>query len=155
MVLGVGDMDSVGVFSKLSLPLVSRSYPKLIADALVGVQPMSTPSSLIFYIRYRYKLGQTVLGSFRMRFRGVWRSCDVRLVPGFDYEVPGCIPQFLVDLYYEYDDVTFLVVFDKRVVVSTSNNPKYGVGSLRGSERCNLFRHVRRVLRRGCEISVV
>ena len=56
-------------FTRFALPLIRKSYPRLIADNLVGVQPMSQPASLIFYIRYRYALskGQTVAGTQIMR----------------------------------------------------------------------------------------
>jgi len=56
-------------FTRFALPLIRKSYPKMIADNLVGVQPMSQPASLIFYIRYRYALtkGQTVAGTQIMR----------------------------------------------------------------------------------------
>lgn len=56
-------------FTRFALPLIRKSFPKLIADSLVGVQPMSQPASLIFYIRYRYSLtkGQTVAGTQIMR----------------------------------------------------------------------------------------
>ena len=56
-------------FTRFALPLIRKSYPKLIADNLVGVQPMSQPASLIFYIRYRYALskGQTTAGTQIMR----------------------------------------------------------------------------------------
>ncbi|MHA1838781.1 MAG: hypothetical protein ACTSYO_02325 [Candidatus Ranarchaeia archaeon] len=56
-------------FTRFALPLIRKSYPKLISDNLVGVQPMSQPASLIFYIRYRYALskGQTQAGTQIMR----------------------------------------------------------------------------------------
>jgi hypothetical protein len=56
-------------FTRFALPLIRKSYPRLIADNLVGVQPMSQPASLIFYIRYRYAIskGQTVAGTQIMR----------------------------------------------------------------------------------------
>lgn len=56
-------------FTRFALPLIRKSYPKLIADNLVGIQPMSQPASLIFYIRYRYALtkGQTQAGTQIMR----------------------------------------------------------------------------------------
>jgi hypothetical protein len=56
-------------FTRFALPLIRKSYPKLIADNLVGVQPMSQPASLIFYIRYRYALnkGRTIAGTQIMR----------------------------------------------------------------------------------------
>ena len=59
----------VADFTRFALPLIRKSYPRLIADNLVGVQPMSQPASLIFYIRYRYAIskGQTVAGTQIMR----------------------------------------------------------------------------------------
>ena len=60
---------NIADFTRFALPLIRKSYPKLIADNLVGVQPMSQPASLIFYIRYRYALtkGRTVAGTQIMR----------------------------------------------------------------------------------------
>ena len=60
---------NIADFTRFALPLIRKSYPKLIADNLVGVQPMSQPASLIFYIRYRYAIskGQTVAGTQIMR----------------------------------------------------------------------------------------
>jgi hypothetical protein len=56
-------------FTRFALPLIRKSYAKLIADNLVGVQPMSQPAALIFYIRYRYALskGRTQAGTQIMR----------------------------------------------------------------------------------------
>lgn len=60
---------NIADFTRFALPLIRKSYPKLIADNLVGVQPMSQPASLIFYIRYKYALakGQTAAGTQIMR----------------------------------------------------------------------------------------
>src|SRR5271166_5771054 len=60
---------NIADFTRFALPLIRKSYPKLISDNLVGVQPMSQPASLIFYIRYRYALskGQTIAGTQIMR----------------------------------------------------------------------------------------
>jgi hypothetical protein len=41
-------------FKRISIPLVRRVYPSLIANSLVGVQPLSAPSSLVYYLRFRY-----------------------------------------------------------------------------------------------------
>lgn len=61
--------DNIANFTRFALPMIRKSYPRLIADNLVGVQPMSTPASLIFYIRYRYAIskGQTLAGTQIMR----------------------------------------------------------------------------------------
>ena len=60
---------NIADFTRFALPLIRKSYSRLVADNLVGVQPMSQPASLIFYIRYRYALtkGQTVAGTQIMR----------------------------------------------------------------------------------------
>jgi hypothetical protein len=60
---------NIADFTRFALPLLRKSYPRLIADNLVGVQPMSQPASLIFYIRYRYAMtkGQTIAGTQIMR----------------------------------------------------------------------------------------
>lgn len=60
---------NIADFTRFALPLIRKSYARLIADNLVGVQPMSQPASLIFYVRYRYALnkGQTQAGTQIMR----------------------------------------------------------------------------------------
>lgn len=60
---------NIADFTRFALPLIRKSYSKLISDNLVGVQPMSQPASLLFYIRYKYALskGQTVAGTQIMR----------------------------------------------------------------------------------------
>lgn len=40
--------------SRISIPLVRRIYPQLIANDLIRVQPLQGPASLVFYLRYRY-----------------------------------------------------------------------------------------------------
>ena len=39
---------NIADFTRFALPLLRKSYPRLIADNLVGVQPMSQPANLIF-----------------------------------------------------------------------------------------------------------
>jgi len=61
--------NNIADFTRFALPLLRKSFSRLIADNLVGVQPMSQPASLIFYIRYKYAMskGQTVAGTQIMR----------------------------------------------------------------------------------------
>jgi len=40
----------LGTFQKFAFPLVRRVYPQLIANSLVGVQPMQGPVSQVFYL---------------------------------------------------------------------------------------------------------
>ena len=60
---------NIADFTRFSLPMIRKSYSKLIADGLVGMQALSQPVGMIFYIRYRYAMnkGQTVAGTQIMR----------------------------------------------------------------------------------------
>lgn len=51
---GTGAGADVAPFQHYLLPLVRRVYPNLIANELVGVQPMTSPASLVFYLKYKY-----------------------------------------------------------------------------------------------------
>jgi hypothetical protein len=41
-------------FTNILLPLTRRVYPKLIANEILGVQPMTGPTGFIYAMRYRY-----------------------------------------------------------------------------------------------------
>ena len=65
----------LGTFQKFAFPLVRRVYPKLIANSLVGVQPMQGPVSQVFYLgNSRAKEGgatnQTVFSKFNLTYAG-------------------------------------------------------------------------------------
>jgi hypothetical protein len=48
---------------KILIPMIRRTFPELISNELVGVQPMSGPVGLVFALRFLYganNLGQTV-----------------------------------------------------------------------------------------------
>jgi len=45
--------DDIAVFRRIALPMVRRFFPQLIAHHLVGVQPMTGPQALIYYMRFR------------------------------------------------------------------------------------------------------
>lgn len=51
---GTGAGNDIAPFQHYLLPLVRRVYPNLIANELVGVQPMTSPASLVFYLKYIY-----------------------------------------------------------------------------------------------------
>lgn len=51
---GTGAGNDIAPFQHYLLPLVRRVYPNLIANELVGVQPMTSPASLVFYLKYKY-----------------------------------------------------------------------------------------------------
>jgi len=45
-------VGNLGTFQKFAFPLVRRVFPELIANRIVGVQPMQGPVSQIFYLGY-------------------------------------------------------------------------------------------------------
>ncbi len=51
-----------GMFHKIAVPMVRRTFPELVAHDLVGVQPMTGPVGLAFALRF--KAGTTVAGSY-------------------------------------------------------------------------------------------
>lgn len=57
------ETDPLGPFAKFAFPLIRKSFPKLISSNIVGVQPMTQPSSLVFYIKHRYAKGKGNAGS--------------------------------------------------------------------------------------------
>ena len=68
----------LGTFQKFAFPLVRRVYPELIANSIVGVQPMQGPVSQVFYIgNDRAKNGstiETVYSKFNLTYRGLTTS---------------------------------------------------------------------------------
>lgn len=47
------DTSDIAQFKKISIPLVRRIYPQLIANKIVSVQPLLGPTGLVFYLRFR------------------------------------------------------------------------------------------------------
>jgi hypothetical protein len=41
-------------FERISIPLVRRIYPQLIANDITSVQPLLGPTGLLYYLRFRY-----------------------------------------------------------------------------------------------------
>jgi hypothetical protein len=63
----------LGVFQKFAFPLVRRVYPELIANKIVGVQPMQGPVSQVFYLGNTRAIGgsrQTVYSKFNLTYKG-------------------------------------------------------------------------------------
>ena len=71
----VGGMNTVGrlgTFQKFAFPLVRRVYPELIANNIVGVQPMQGPVSQIFYLGNSRRDGsntELVYSKFNLTYR--------------------------------------------------------------------------------------
>lgn len=51
---GGTDTSDVSQFRRISIPLVRRIYPQLIANKIVSVQPLLGPTGLVYYLRFRY-----------------------------------------------------------------------------------------------------
>ena len=71
----------LGTFQKFAFPLVRRVYPQLLANSLVGVQPMQGPVSQVFYLgndRARQGGGagnvQTIYSKYNLTYRGLTAS---------------------------------------------------------------------------------
>jgi hypothetical protein len=67
----------LGTFQKFAFPLVRRVYPKLIANSIVGVQPMQGPVSQVFYLGNDRASGgniQTVYSKFNLTYRDLVSS---------------------------------------------------------------------------------
>lgn len=48
------DTSDIAQFKRISIPLVRRIYPQLIANKIVSVQPLLGPTGLVYYLRFRY-----------------------------------------------------------------------------------------------------
>ena len=48
------DSGDIASFKRISIPLVRRIYPQLIANKIVSVQPLLGPTGLVYYLRFRY-----------------------------------------------------------------------------------------------------
>jgi len=70
---GTTTVGQLGTFQKFAFPLIRRVYPELIANSLVGVQPMNSPTSQIFYVGHSRVYGSTaqnVYSKYNLTYRG-------------------------------------------------------------------------------------
>jgi hypothetical protein len=51
---GVQSVGAIGTFQKIVIPMIRRIIPGTIATELVGVQPMTGPTGLVYSLRYVY-----------------------------------------------------------------------------------------------------
>ena len=68
-------VGKLGTFQKFAFPLVRRVYPQLIANSIVGVQPMGGPVSQIFYLGADRVAGafgktETIYSKYRLTYKG-------------------------------------------------------------------------------------
>ena len=71
---GTTTVGSLGTFQKFAFPLVRRVFPELIANSLVGVQPMSGPVSQVFYLGSSRAYGSTkqyLYSKYQITYRGL------------------------------------------------------------------------------------
>jgi len=67
-------VGQLGTFQKFAFPLVRRVFPELIANKVVGVQPMQGPVSQVFYLgfdRTNDAGSQGVYGKYLLTYRGL------------------------------------------------------------------------------------
>ena len=75
-------VGKLGTFQKFAFPLVRRVYPQLLANNLVGVQPMQGPVSQIFYLGHDRNYGgdqdgarsDTVFSRFNLTYANLTNS---------------------------------------------------------------------------------
>ena len=74
-------VGKLGTFQKFAFPLVRRVYPQLLANNLVGVQPMQGPVSQIFYLGHDRHYGtptggrnQTVFSRYNLTYANLTSS---------------------------------------------------------------------------------
>jgi hypothetical protein len=59
----VSSVGAIGSFQKIILPMIRRIIPGTIATEVVGVQPMTGPTGLVFSLRFVYKNAATTTES--------------------------------------------------------------------------------------------
>lgn len=71
---GATTTGQLGTFQKFAFPLVRRVFPELIANKIVGVQPMQGPVSQVFYLgsdRVSGDTVQTLYSKYNLTYRGL------------------------------------------------------------------------------------
>ena len=69
--------NDVAQFKRISIPLVRRIYPSLIANKLVSVQPLVGPASLVYYLRHQYSKNKGNIADtwvIKKKKKVIWRS---------------------------------------------------------------------------------
>ena len=74
---GTTTVGALGTFQKFAFPLVRRVFPELIANKLVGVQPMSGPVSQVFYMGSARSYGEQreqMYSKYNLTYKGLTTS---------------------------------------------------------------------------------
>ena len=80
-------VGQLGTFQKFAFPLVRRVFPELIANKVVGVQPMQGPVSQVFYLgfdRAHNGTAQSVYGKHLLTYKGDTQGALGNGVGGLD-----------------------------------------------------------------------
>lgn len=85
---------------KILIPMIRRTFPELITNEIVGVQPMSGPVGLAFALRYKYE--PTALGYQSGSIDGNTGAAQYGLNPGLQQALSGN-----PELGYQYLDTRF------------------------------------------------
>jgi hypothetical protein len=67
----------VADFKRISIPLVRRIYPQLIANKIVSVQPLTGPTGLVYYLRHKYSSQQPIndnTWTIKPKKKKIWRD---------------------------------------------------------------------------------
>ncbi|RDJ35594.1 MAG: hypothetical protein DWQ19_12315 [Crenarchaeota archaeon] len=91
------DTSDIAQFKRISIPLIRRIYPQLIANKVVSVQPLLGPTGLVYYLRFRYSSN-----------KGATRGADNN--SGFPTDDANSLQQLAsgdanLDIYYSSDFV--------------------------------------------------
>ncbi|NBP02513.1 MAG: hypothetical protein EBU90_20820 [Proteobacteria bacterium] len=88
---------------KILIPMIRRTFPELITNEIVGVQPMSGPVGLAFALRYKYDT--SALGATTAATASNLGGVDGSLASGTNAKVDGADNG--VELGYQYLDTRF------------------------------------------------
>ena len=96
----VNSVGQLGTFQKFAFPLVRRVYPQLIANNIVGVQPMQGPVSQVFYLgnsRHSAQANemQDVYSKYNLTYRGLTTSA---VYSGINLDLDVCTSPSQQDL---------------------------------------------------------
>jgi hypothetical protein len=65
----------IGQFKRISIPLIRREYPPLIANKLISVQPLLGPTGLAYYLRFKYsQQQQQIAEGWTLKKKNKWRT---------------------------------------------------------------------------------
>jgi hypothetical protein len=138
----VNTVGQLGTFQKFAFPLVRRVYPQLIANNIVGVQPMQGPVSQVFYLGNSRHSGQanenqTVYSKYNLTYAGLTTSS---IFPSGNIDLDLCTSPAIQDIIGSGTDPNVLPGTE----ATYAGRPQYPSGTIGGQiaawpERNKLF----------------